>query len=188
MRIAAGGRSTPPVTGEFVTAARVVLATVAAVVASGALTACAERDMTPDDARVFTRRALEDVGLEEIRVAPQVDEGAFRPTAGESIAVWQTTAAVEGGTVHLYIHRESDRAVFLNDVSDDGGALLSDEQFAALERFRLNPATERYRDRLLVPAGVAIVLMLAAGALLTAAVVTGRARLRPRRHPLGGLL
>jgi hypothetical protein len=167
---------------------RLVLACVLAAAAVVALTACAERDMSGDDAREFTRRALEEVGLEDVRVARRAEADTFRPTSGDPIEVWETQAAVAGGTVHLYIDRGSDRAVFLNDVAGGGGALLTDDQFAELERFRLNPAAERHRDRLRVPAGVAIGLAALAGAALCTALLTRRVPLRGLRPRARGLL
>lgn len=160
----------------------------ALALAGTAMGGCADRDMTAQDAREFTRRALEEAGLEDVRVDPRPEAGVFRPTAGDPIAVWKTRARAEGGVVHLYVTIEGERAVFLNDVADDGGALLTDDQFAQLEEFRLDPAEERHREEIRGPALLATGLALAAVAVIAFALVTARVPRRPwarRRRGLG---
>ncbi len=143
----------------------------AAVVALLLLAACAapNREMTDADARLFTERALEEMGFSRISVEERVVPGVYPPRGARSVPVWTTRARVEGGTIELAVMREGDRAVFVQDQDDDGGELLTDQQFEVLERFRYNPAAERARQEKLVPAIVAVIVLVGAVAASAAA-------------------
>jgi len=148
-------------------------------------TACVDADseLTAADARTFTERALEDADVGRIRVGRKVEAGVFRPeSSGNPVPVWETSASVSGGNVVLFVTRRGNRAVYLNDVSDGGGALLSDEQFRRLDRFRFNPAADRQRDRLVLPGLIATLFLVGTVVLLGFAVRAGRITLSwPRR-------
>src|SRR2546423_8921583 len=107
--------------------------------------------MTADDAREFARRALARVGMLNVQIAPNVEEGTYNPPTqngrSESIDVLQTHSVVPNGAIDLYVQRRGDSAVFVRDSAVAGGRLLSDAQFKALERFRFNPAEKRQRNK-----------------------------------------
>jgi hypothetical protein len=135
--------------------------------------------MTGADARSFARKALTHIGLKSVRVSPDVTLARYRSPArkNQPVQVWRTHSTVAGGgTVDLYVSRRGDSAIFVRDVAAGGKPLLSDRQFQQLQRFRLNPAANRARDRVLVPAVASIVLLVGAGSGLFFAVFLGAAR------------
>ena len=118
-------------------------------------------DLDADDARAFTRRALEHVALADIVVDTDVRAATYHPrTGGESVPVWETRATVTGGTVTLFVQRDAGLAVFVEDRTTDGGRqLLTDDQFAALADYEHDPPLDRRLRRNLAAtlAGLAIV-------------------------------
>jgi hypothetical protein len=152
-----------------------LVALVVALTAAGCATGHPE--MSADDAREFTQRALEETGMRGIRVSLEVEEDLFRQS-DPPVEVWRTEAEVHGGWVAFAVEREGDRAVFVNDVADDGSELFTDEQFATLESFRFNAAAERSADRRTVPAAIAGLLAVVALGALIAALATDRVGLR----------
>ena len=135
--------------------------------------------MNGGDARSFAHKALTHIGLRAVRVSPHVTLARYRSPARRSqpVQVWRTHSTVaSGGTVDLYVTRRGDSAVFVRDVAASGKPLLSDSQFRKLQGYRLNPAADRARDRVLVPAVASIVLLVAAGSGLFFAVFLGAAR------------
>ena len=146
--------------------------------------ACRQPAMNGGDARSFARKALTRIGLRAVRVSPEVTPARYRSPArrNQPVRVWRTHSTVAGGgTVDLYVTRRGDSAVFVRDVAAGGKPLLSDRQFRELQRFRLNPAADRARDRVLAPAVASIVLLVAAGSGLFFAVFIGTAR---RQEPV----
>ena len=133
-------------------------------------------ELTPDDARTFTRAALTAVEARNVVVEGEVRAEDFTPEGGEAIPVWVVPAKVSSQPLELYVMRSGDRAVNLDDALPDGGYILSEEQFSALERFRLDIAGERVRERRQGPAMVAGLLVAVMGVGLLVSAVLGRAR------------
>jgi hypothetical protein len=165
------------------TRGRVALWAAVGLLVAGA--ACRQPAMHAGDARSFARKALTHIGLRTVRVSPEVTLARYRSPARRSqpVQVWRTHSTVAGGgTVDLYVTRRGDSAVFVRDVAPGGKPLLSDRQFRRLQEFRLNPAADRARDRVLVPAVVSVVLLVAAGSGLFFTVFL-RGRREDRRAP-----
>jgi hypothetical protein len=101
-------------------------------------------DLTADDARTVTRRSLEGIGFEAVRVAPDPDRRPYEPATGPPVDAWRTTATVEGGTVELWVSVSDGDALFLLDRTDDEtDQLLTDEQFTELSELRFTPSADR---------------------------------------------
>ena len=119
-------------------------------------------------ARAFTQQALEDAGLREVEVGPDVEPTDYRPRTfapdDPPLQVFRTTARAEGGTVELLVHAPTGRAVYLRDVATDGGALLDDEQYRRLRAFAWTDEADLADRRRLAGSAAAAVLTLAAGA------------------------
>ena len=98
------------------------------------------------------------------------------------VDVWETRAILPDGQIELYVERRGDSAVFVRDTRNDGGRLLTDAQFAALGRFRLNPADQRRRDDERPARTLGIALLVVAVVSLFATVLTGAADRRQRVH------
>jgi hypothetical protein len=165
---------------------RLVLGGIVAVVV---LTAgCSSKAaMTAEDARAFTKRALDRVGYANAIVDANASRARYqspdpRFRSDPPVEVWQTRAVVPDGEVELYVQRRGDSAVFVRDTRTSGGRLLTDAQFTALGRFRFNPADGRRRDSQRSVAAIGIVLVLAVAASLIATVLTGAADRRQRAH------
>lgn len=139
-------------------------------------------ELTPEDARTFTRAALASVEARNVVVEGEVRPDTFTPEGGEPIPVWVVPAKVSEQPLELYVMRAGERAVNLDDSLPNGGFVLSEEQFKALERFRLDLAGDRVRERRSGPALVAGLLLLVVAVALLVIVVTGRAR-GPDRTP-----
>ncbi len=123
-------------------------------------------ELTAADARQFTERALEGIGLDAIRVEPDVRSGTYTIRGTETeLDVWETSALVSGGQVELKVDREIGEAVFVDDVNAEGDdRLLSDDQFRELGDFRTDPARERRLLRNI--AGTVAGILTAAAAVL----------------------
>lgn len=150
-----------------------VLAVVVLVsVVAGAYAAGTEQPtMTLQEARTFTRQALEASELRNLKIGGRVRQEAFVPEGGgEPIPVWVVPAEVAGNRLELYVQRTGDRAVNLDDAMPDGGFVLSDEQFKKLEEFRYDPARERVLESRRGPATVAGVLVVGVGIVLLVSV------------------
>lgn len=152
-------------------------------------------DLTADDARTVTRRSLEGVGFEAVRVAPQPDRRPYEPAAGgPPIDAWRTTATVEGGTVELWVSVSDGAALFLLDrTEDETGQLLTDEQFDELGQLRFTPSADRLLRRNLwvtvaagavVLTGVGLATAPADAATASPAAARPVRPLRPTRRPL----
>lgn len=136
--------------------------------------------MTPHEARVFTRAALEASGLSDVKISKRVREESFVPEGGgEPIPVYVVPAEVSGNRLELYVERTGDRAVNLDDAMPDGGYVLGDEQFKKLEEFRFDPAGERVAESRRGPATVAGALVLVVAVALLISVVGPRSRTAP---------
>jgi hypothetical protein len=165
---------------------RLVLYGIAAVVVS--TTACSTKAaMTAEDARAFTKRALDRVGYANAIVDANASRARYKSPdprfrSDPAVDVWQTHAIVPDGEVELYVPRRGDSAVFVRDTRTSGGRLLTDAQFKALGRFRFNAADDRRRDSHRSMGAIGIVLVLVVGAALFATVLTGAADRRQRVH------
>jgi hypothetical protein len=159
---------------------------IVAVVVSTA--ACSSKaPMTAEDARTFTKRALDRVGYANSIVDANPTRARYKSPdprfrSDPPVEVWQTRAAVPDGEVELYVQRRGDSAVFVRDTRTTGGRLLTDAQFTTLGRFRFNPADDRRRDSQRTMGVVGVALVLVVGASLFATVLTGAADRRQRRH------
>lgn len=146
--------------------------------------------MTGPDAREFTIRALTFSGFDSVQVTgdPRAElfnvgdqpdgerdaqGGADEADPGPPIPVWVVPATVSDQQIELYVARQSDRAVNLDDALPGGGFVLTEEQFARLESFRLNPASEQLRADRQGPAVAAGVLIVVVALLLIVAKVRG---------------
>lgn len=146
--------------------------------------------MTGPDAREFTIRALAFSGFDSVEVTgdPRAElfnaggqpdgerdaqGGADEVDPGPPIPVWVVPATVSDQQIELYVARQSDRAVNLDDALPGGGFVLTEEQFARLESFRFNPASEQLRANRQGPAVAAGVLIVVAALLLVVAKVRG---------------
>jgi hypothetical protein len=137
-----------------------------ALAAGLALGACGSSpELTKDDARAFTERALADAGVSGVTVSPAVVPS--RCGAGP-VQGWTTTARVAGGTVELCVEREGDEAAFVRDEADGGGPLLTDQQVARIDAFVFSPAEDRRRDLYVwgITGAFAMVLVAAGHALV----------------------
>lgn len=154
----------------------VVVVVVVGLIAGSYAASQAPPEMTTGEAQTFTRVAMNAVDARNVVVEGEVRAEEFTPEGGEPIDVWVVPATVSGQPLELYVMRRGDRAVNLDDALPDGGFVLSEEQFKALERFRLDLAGERVQERRQGPALVAGLLLVLVAVVLLASVVTGRAR------------
>ena len=134
--------------------------------------------MGRNDARTFAREALTRIGFTGVRVSPTVTLANYRSPdrrfrTQKAVQVWRTHSTVSTGTVDLYVPRKGNSAVFVRDEASAGGPLLTDSQFKALQRFRLNPAQRRRRDRLETPTIAAVVLAVVVACALFLAYLLG---------------
>jgi hypothetical protein len=149
---------------------------------------CAKKaPMSAEDARAFTAQALARIGYSNALVDGNPSRAFYkspdpRYSSDTPIEVWRTKAALPDGEVELYVARRGDSAVFVRDSRVGGERLLSDSQFRALARFRMNPADSRRREdqRDVGAAAVALVVIIAAA--LFGTVLTGAADRRQRLH------
>lgn len=147
--------------------------------------------MTGPDAKEFTERALTFSGFDAVEVtgeprAELFDAGAQagreggerqdQAEAGPPIPVWVVPVAVSDRQIELYVARQSNRAVNLDDALPGGGFVLNEEQFQRLERFRLNLAREELREDRQGPALVAGLLIVVSASLLVFSALKGRGR------------
>jgi len=140
--------------------------------------ACGQPAMGRNDARTFAREALTRIGFTGVRVSPTVTLANYRSPdrrfrTQKAVQVWRTHSTVSTGTVDLYVPRKGNSAVFVRDEASAGGPLLTDSQFKALQRFRLNPAQRRRRDRLETPTIAAVVLAVVVACALFLAYLLG---------------
>lgn len=135
-------------------------------------------ELEAEDAREVTRRSLEQLGFEDVRVDELVPDGVYESSTGATIAVWQTTAYVEGGWVDLYIAQDDGVPVYIRDRTSDGtDLLLTEDQYDQLRALDENPVREEQRLHAGVATLAGIFLVLVASA---AAAAPGR---RDRRRP-----
>ena len=160
------------------TVSRSILAVLLLCIAATVTVLASEWTSEPDEfdragARAFTQQALEHAGLEEVEVAGPVRETEYRPRTfapdDPPLSVFRTTARAEGGAVELLVHAPSGRAVYLRDVADDGGPLLTDDQYRRLRAFTWDDEADAADRRRL--AGTAGVVLLGLAAIATAVVV-----------------
>lgn len=134
--------------------------------------------LTADEAVTFTREALSSVGAQRVEVSNDVRAETFTPEGRDPIAVWVVPATVSDQPLELYVAQQGGRAVNLDDALPDGGFVLTEEQFAALEQFRLDLAGQRVAEQRRIPATAAGVLVVVVGVALLLLVVTGRSSRR----------
>ena len=150
---------------------------VACVLVAGAVLAARWRSESDEfdraTARTFTREALEDARFEAVDVGRSVESTRYRPRTfapdDPPLAVFRTTARVQGGTVELLVHPGSGRAVYLKDVATDGGPLLDDAQYRRLRDFAWRDAADIAERRRSFGAVAVAAVALAAGGTLVAA-------------------
>lgn len=135
--------------------------------------------MSAADATRFARRALEESGVRGATFDGKVEASTFTPTGSDPVAVWRVTARVGDDAVVLFIEQVGDQVLNLDDEIGPGRHVLSDQQFAALGRFRHDPVRDRARERQFLPALAAGGLVGLTGAAL--AIVAGRGFGQP--HP-----
>lgn len=143
----------------------------AAVLAGGVVVewAAGPAPMAADEAAAFAARSLEELGLEQVRLDPAVQEGTYRPASGDGeVRVWEVRSRVDGGSVTLLVHRDAGEAVRVEDVADDGGPLLTDAQFERLDGLTAGVEREFRREAWVATiaggAGTAVALAVAAAA------------------------
>lgn len=131
--------------------------------------------VTAEEAAELARDALAAADIPDASVGTEPSAGDYESEASDAVAVWQTVATVEGGTIRLWLSQEDGEPVFLDDRGPSGATqLLTDAQFEVLADVDENPA----RDRLLHQNRAATV---AAAAALVAAAMLGTVGAR-RRH------
>lgn len=162
-RVRSRGRARGALVGVAV--AVVVVGLLAAVVAGAG-----QEAMTAADAVTFTERALADAGVDATVGTPT--EETF-DGGGREEEVWVVPAEVRGQQIAVSVDADGDRALNLADRLADGTNVLSDDEFDSLAQFRFDPRVVGTT----VPATAALVLGLAVGLLLGAAIRTGRAQL-----------
>jgi hypothetical protein len=118
------------------------------------------------EAVVAARSAFDRAGL-DASIDGDAQPGVYEPVSGGGpVAVYRTSADLQGVTVVLYLRRSDAVPVYLDDRSADGGAqLLTEAQFSRLVSGVENPR----RHDLLVRN---LLLTLAAAAILGVAVLT----------------
>jgi hypothetical protein len=120
--------------------------------------------ITAAEAVRAARGAFEAAGLDVV-VAGHPEAGRYDPGGGEErIAVWRTSAQLDGATIALWLSRDDGEAVWLDDLTPDGTSrLLSDAQFQAVGDHYENPALGRQvRRNLVVTAAAAVILAVLA--------------------------
>lgn len=157
-------------------AVRLLVAVACAAVLAGGVVVAWRRGpepLTRDEAAAFAADALGRIGLDDVRVDPSVEATTYRPSStgdgddGGEVPVWSVLATVDGGTVRLLVHEEAGEAVRVEDQADDGGPLLSDDQFAELDAITAGVDTEWRRL-----AGAATLAGVAGAAVAVALAVT----------------
>jgi hypothetical protein len=123
--------------------------------------------MTKADARAFSRRALGDLGLTAVRVAPQVDPCSVAGARG-----WRVVSVTSAGPVTLCVSRSGHRALAVRTQAADS---LTSTQYDRLERFRSDPASER----VLPLAALAAALLLVGAASSLGLALTANRKDRP---------
>lgn len=127
--------------------------------------------LTAGEAVDVATGALAAAGVDSavIDAAPKADVYRADPDdSGEP--AWRVAAALDDGTVDLWISRASGEPVFVDDASDDGTRyLLTDDQVAELDRYRATPARDRRLRRNLLVTVAAAVAAGTAAALASAA-------------------
>lgn len=119
--------------------------------------------ITAPEAVAAAQSAYAAAGLNGAVVDPHPESGEYAGGSGhEPVAVWQTVAALDGGTVQLWLSRADGEAVFLDDRAPDGASqLLSDAQFQQLADHYENPAIGRQvRRNLLLTLGAVLVALV----------------------------
>lgn len=119
--------------------------------------------LTATEAATVAAHAYEAAGMDAAVVDPKPQRGVYTTVNGDArILVWKTMAAVDGGTIQLWLSRADGESVFLDDRSADGTTqLLTDEQFSRLAEHYENPTVTRqiHRNLLLTLAAGLIVLL-----------------------------
>jgi hypothetical protein len=138
--------------------------------------------ITATEAVRAARDAFEAAGLDVV-VADQPEAGSYDPGGSEDrIAVWRTSARIDGATIGLWLSRDDGEAVFLDDLTPDGTSrLLSDAQFQAVGDHYENPALGRQVRRNLVVTAAAVLIL----AVLAVMAAPGRRPTTPDllEHP-----
>ncbi len=132
------------------------------------------KPMSAGDASDFARQALEESGVRNATVTGKVEASSFQPERGKPLKVWKVPAKVGDDVITLFIEQLGDQVLNLDDLIGPDRHVLTQEQFAALGRFRDDPVGDRARSRQLLPALVAGALLGGTGATLAIVVGSGR--------------
>lgn len=137
-------------------------------------------DLTRHDAVRVAEGAFDAAGVDGALVDPDAEAGRYVPGDDRrGIAVWKTSATVEGGTVQLWLARSDGESVFLDDRAPDGSSqLLTESQFRLLADHFENPAVDRQVRRNMV-----LTVAAAAVALVAVRVTAATSRPGPVRWP-----
>lgn len=158
------------------------MALAVAVVALGLLAAglwAAVRDeqqMSADQAREFTQRALAASGVEGAVVAGRPRPATFQGE-GAAVPVWVVPVRVADHQIEVYVDRRGDQAVNLDDQVGADAYVLSSQQFEALDSFQWDPVSADQRRRLAAPAAAAVALAVGVGTATVVAVARRRVHL-----------
>lgn len=120
--------------------------------------------ITGREAVQTARHAFAAAGLADAEVRPRAEAGDYSVGTGKApIEVWKTFAALEGGTVELWLAQADGESVFLDDRTPDGTShLLTDAQFQELADHDENPALgRRVRRNLALTLAAALVALVA---------------------------
>lgn len=107
--------------------------------------------ITASEAVRAAERAFAAAGLRGAEVSPHPVAGVHVGARNDRVAVWKTEAAIDDGTVQLWLARSDGESVYLDDRAPDGASrLLTEAQFERLAAFYENPAVRRQVQRNIV--------------------------------------
>ncbi|MFZ6004358.1 MAG: hypothetical protein ACOYXM_10555 [Actinomycetota bacterium] len=118
--------------------------------------------ITAAEARAVAKGAFEAAGVDAV-IDPEPTLGFFTAEGDdERVRVWRTSAEIDGGIVELWVQRSDGLAVFIDARTPDGSReLLTEDQFARIERFADNPAEGRQiRRNVALTAAAALIVVI----------------------------
>ena len=108
-----------------------------------------------------TRAAFDHAGV-DAEVDDVAIAGVYDPKTGTPVAVFTTSATVDGVPIHLYLRQSDAEPVYIDDHRPTGGNQLSDVVFTRFVGGLENPARHDLRVRnLLLTVGAAVILAVA---------------------------
>jgi hypothetical protein len=131
-------------------------------------------EMSEVDAIRFSEAALEQAGLQRVRVAGTAQRHDYRPVGATSceparaagdgtVPVWETHSRVRGGTVLLFVHRTEAEAVCIDDEDAHGKDFVTERQVRRLDGVQGESRSDQQRRHDAIGA-VALVLLAGAAA------------------------